>query len=1664
MIDVQNIDTNVRAITEIENSWGLPPLPDMAKLDIASLSPSSTATSDLLYGIRDQLSQGEAPVQPDTAPEFPTNAPSGAVPELGPVSRYQPKAPTPAILKAQKVFSGFASLPAPTVYASDSVEAFKQRAVDLGYLDAGTAIDPVWSPELNTVRWQMARDDFSERIKGNRPGAVSLETVSKFMDDWLSPTGLLRAAMDLDFVWDPNEIGREWEDAGSKWQKFLSDASPGNFWDAMTSSLDLGADLILPVVNTGLLLTGVGQTALFARVAYGGVKGAEAVRGLYGVRRLIQSADIAADVAKFGEASFLSTKLAGSSRTALQGVAKGMDAWRGLPSVQVAKKGVQQGMRLGLASRLEDTLVDPSGKSLSDVAVGGKTFGEYADQWRQNPAVYLLGEMAFTPPTLLEPGSIGVMKDFATDTAKKTLWMSGIFEETTNQSAEVMTVTRGYKSYLAQKLGDDAVVRFEQAEKTVGPSQALADELTGGSLDQLGALMGYVKTAAAIDASAMKQASAILNVADPLGSVKGTQAYHLFRNKLIAQIRHFDPDNVDDAALMLARTRPKSNRSQASLFKKYKGQFGANPDMYRELVSVHNGQRRDHMAELLGTLDEGTLEAYLPRVMDHFGKWGEFNEATDAIMDALDEGLLDAARFADATGPTGARLRVAPDADAVGDERKAPVFHFFDDPTDMLEAGADGVDNARYYASGMYKPLARAVDPSFGKFTVASKDTLSKQDMLEHLAYGRRLQQLRKSWSRAIEAKGGSTSLYRQVEEFAGTPLTELSAGRLTDLMSEASGTIAGLKGRGPEHIKRIRAYLKDNPDMQLEDLGRVLSSQIDEYAQAGVWAESFGIPSNVPLPKKMRQLANRAKFTAAEVDPATIPDRLRQSLEDRGYKLVHGVEYMMPQDLREFVEPFQVMSRKQQRTHSLGMFFGRQEPDYLKTLNMRRRREVLRKNLRGLERFNVEGFDSADVEQVLDDLNDILRKAGEEAKYALDRKDTQGIAGRIFTNLSNGITPMQLPDLSNPASSRFTVAELAARGYEDGEVTAVMKSLKEMRSVSLSSRGLVHIEDHLRANPNLTNSLRLLGRTEVGSGLGAAGALSAKAGVVAGRAAATAAGGALAYSERDLSDGVSAADALAIGSGLVAGRAAGGAAVRALSRTGVLGDIAQGTDRVSNFAAKWDSSKWARYAYLADNLAYVRDYARFTLSPIFDASRYTEGTMLAQIAELPDGVTLRANQSPTGWRKMVAKELRAGGMDAEAARKSAMDQWKTLTLEFSAAARGDFEFDTLEDTSRWFNSVGILGYNPTEWMASTFGHLRRSGVDPEQAYDTVRKMYTYGTTGRSAAELSMNFVFFPFSFQKKALGHLSQHLAKDMSRAVFLHDSLKTYEILNEKYDLESVWRDHLPALEKLNRFNLFAYGISPGELGGQNRPLIDAFTSTPAADGITTPVMNLFLPQAVEIKTKDQLVDLQSLTRRLAPVINDVGAMVEDLQSQQHVLFGGSWRTKEAEITRGYEQYNELRSSVDQVLKSNGVEAGWRALNRLDSPAAQRLQAYVAQERARIARENPEWERSKADTVANRVFLNQERENRINAALSGQNWSKSDTALLELSNLEAEIERSLSEYGISLSSNPDDVPPEVWLSFRARATELVKEYPGFERDWIKFFRSTWGPLEKLV
>jgi len=402
----------------------------------------------------------------------------------------------------------------------------------------------------------------------------------------------------------------------------------------------------------------------------------------------------------------------------------------------------------------------------------------------------------------------------------------------------------------------------------------------------------------------------------------------------------------------------------------------------------------------------------------------------------------------------------------------------------------------------------------------------------------------------------------------------------------------------------------------------------------------------------------------------------------------------------------------------------------------------------------------------------------------------------------------------------------------------------------------------------------------------------------------------------------------------------------------------------------------WKQFSYLSDRWATGRDYMRFTLSPIFDASRYTEGMVLGQIGidnkAVRDAGGLPFNASPTAWKNRRAKHLVGGKARGKHARKESgtfyqvdgekrwlaaeeldargikttdknvksqsmnvgdkVDQdWDAAVADYVNAqrSRGDFDYDALEAATARFRQVGILGFNTQEWEVAMYAQLTQVfGMDKVKAYETAKKAFAYGVDPRSAMEMNVNAVFFPFSFMKKTVGHTAEFLMDDWSRVGFLHGSLRTYEELDKKYDLEQLMADHLPILNKFTRLNVYAYGISAGEFGGANRPVIDWFNSTPMADGITNPIANLFGPIGINARNSGDWENFGLDWQRLLPALNDIRYVLDDMHAQAFEvtagMFDGSRHaiTSDAEARIGFEMQRNMR---DNLIRNIAKSRGW-------------------------------------------------------------------------------------------------------------------------------------------
>ena len=99
----------------------------------------------------------------------------------------------------------------------------------------------------------------------------------------------------------------------------------------------------------------------------------------------------------------------------------------------------------------------------------------------------------------------------------------------------------------------------------------------------------------------------------------------------------------------------------------------------------------------------------------------------------------------------------------------------------------------------------------------------------------------------------------------------------------------------------------------------------------------------------------------------------------------------------------------------------------------------------------------------------------------------------------------------------------------------------------------------------------------------------------------------------------------------------------------------------------------------------------RFSLSPFFDLSRYTEGMMLAATADAP--VPLPISTNPL---KVVAKQYNMSKSE--------------IIAQYRAASGGQDYLDVMDQSQAWFFERGILNVSPTEWMAASHQRLVQSG------------------------------------------------------------------------------------------------------------------------------------------------------------------------------------------------------------------------------------------------------------------------------------------------------------------------------------------------------------------
>ncbi|HEX7099354.1 MAG TPA: hypothetical protein VF377_08925 [Acidimicrobiia bacterium] len=1743
--DVRRVDQNLQTIAAIESAWDLPELPDEVKLDLAVLA-TPPVLAEVLTGVNDDLDEAER------REPLPTRFDLGFPEPVNPTAYAYNGRET-----IGRTVAGILNLDPPQAVSRDAALRLKQRLASEGYLNLTPeeVVSPRWLPEYSYAAARMSFDDMTRRFQGNQPGSFSIDQVFDWVDQWLSPRGLYRAAVELDLFWDTEAIRADWGNPfdpesnwGQKWAAWSEDKlNVRKLIDAVTGPID---DLLFPIINWGLMFSGIGEVMGVGRALHLGFKGADAVNDLYRTSKLIMAG--ADDVARLAGPSWLSGKVARMGKAGQFVSERIMDAWRAKRSVILAKKVNQQVLRAGFVSNVQQWVDSDRGGASISHWTGGQA-SETVYRTLSNPVMDWAVDMLIYPTNIFKPGMVTGALQAVGRTINKVFYRAS-----SNQH-----LLHGFDQAVLQHLeelknaGDEvAAAQLDRYRDLRGGSvrNAIKEVFFDGDDEQMGAAFAYMSISAALDYRARQMADVV--TMDPLHTFdSGTQRnWHHFRNMFVPQLRVMDPNNLQSIFRHIAKYGDGAT-SQAFMGRKAKDYYrrfrqveeaflepdevrrargAAVPEGHTRFVGVYDDNdeiliwrrmrdgetfdddpffvdiRNDDLLEALGgegqriidgsvqlpetwanrylvhdeagnlryrrlseagtfrmlseegaqrlrdiarrhnelrsqvfdnLLAEVTPEvvaSYMYQVMPTLGNWGKFVEAVDMVNTAANRGDLLNVTLTTPISMSGRRLSAMPMASA------DPLTSWEQQVGELLLELSENRGLFERLQRSVFAPLARHVDPAQGAFTVALKDTVDKAEALTFAAGAERLVRLANS-VRDLRRNG----LYDMVADIARTTDDAVTSTTVREILAAQLGEAGLVTDRSAEKAARLIREARRR-GLDFDDLEAALLDDLEALDHDPMWSSRFGVATGLPPKRgdsvharvmtKVRELRRLSEFMATTVEGA--PKALVDALDARGYKLVYGVEFAQPPDLDNLIPAFGDIKRRHIAVKTLGDFFSRQDGPMVASLKSRKLKDALVARLRKVENAgkplnlpNHPGEPSADLRVVMDDLRDILHEHWEQVDNALD---TAG--DRMWEKFATRAAQAHVAgDINSLASAMGTklIRALEGRGYSREQATAIYDALQASRALGFRTHGLYAIESTLRGKPIIAQGLRLFGTTQDLKGLKKVGKKAASAGIgsFAGLVTANAV---LGDEEAVQSDRGILTRIAAMGVG-------GALGARGLKSAARLAERIERGD-VSPRLIAWN--------YLGDQLANIRDTARFALSPIFDASRYSEAIVLNQVAELPEGIrNLRINQSPTAWRKARARSYVAKGASRDEARLLAQRDWADLEREFAAAARGQYDFDleSHHETMRRFRSVGVLGFSPTDWMTSTFGHLREAGVDAKAAYETVRNIYTYGMTGRSAAELSMNFVFFPFSFTKKTVGHFAKFFQQDLGRLIVLHDAVATYQLLDEYYDLGQVWQDRLPILQKAHRLNLLAYGIGLGQFGGVNAPILGALGQLPGIDEVVErfpgrdAIVNVFLPQMVRMESMDDTETVWEVFRDMLPVVNDVNTLIGSLVEQGYVVGSDSHMTKEAEQRLGWEEWRTFQEDFERQLAQAGLT--WQQAAR--NPV---LGILIDRKRAEIGMKYPAWVQGLGDGIAHSNAIRMELDQRLQFPVE-----PADEYLIRFNELVRTVE-AIS--GVTFDGAPERIGPHFFDLLRRQAIEYVKEEPTFLRLYNRFYRRLLGDI----
>jgi hypothetical protein len=344
-------------------------------------------------------------------------------------------------------------------------------------------------------------------------------------------------------------------------------------------------------------------------------------------------------------------------------------------------------------------------------------------------------------------------------------------------------------------------------------------------------------------------------------------------------------------------------------------------------------------------------------------------------------------------------------------------------------------------------------------------------------------------------------------------------------------------------------------------------------------------------------------------------------------------------------------------------------------------------------------------------------------------------------------------------------------------------------------------------------------------------------------------------------------------------------------------------------------------------------------------------------------------------------------------------------------------------------------------------------GVD--EALDTVNKVYVHGLR-RTGLESSVNFLVFPFSFQKHLITNIAQFMSKDMGRVTMTHDALKVWDTINARYDLPKLWADYLPVLSELRKFNPLAYGISAGEFGGVNRANYEMLKRMPVLSEAHDAIANAFLPQAWEVKTNTEWDERKRMLQRILPIWREAEDLYQTVVEEQGNVIGSPTHlSKRSEIEAGWTANAKLNDDINMALDAAGISYS-SAMAAQPGDDLYPVKQTIASARYDLYDKYPSWYKSKLAYNAQA----EERDAELRRSMLDPQGPEDQATIY----FESQLANFSDSLGFNVKTDAEAMPKEAWGLIRQLAMQLAREVPGWNVKYRVYYQRTFGPIERTI